>query len=114
MTTSRLGTVRFSMLSVGVTGFLAAMLVLAISLWSFEALDRRASEAQLRRIIDDMSASSTRLRDGLSSVSDVVNRLDAATQQNAALVQQTSQASEGLNALAGRLSESVRAFSLPR
>ena len=69
---------------------------------------------QLRCIIDDMSASSTRLRDGLSRVSDVVNRLDSATQQNAALVQQTSQASEGLNALAGRLSESVRAFNLPR
>ena len=43
MTNTR--TVRFTLLSIGLTGFLAALTVLAISLWSFQELDRRAKDA---------------------------------------------------------------------
>jgi len=43
-------------------------------------------------------------------VNDAVNQLDQATQQNAALVEQSAAAADGLRSQASRMAEAVRVF----
>jgi len=50
--------------------------------------------------------------DGIGQVSSAVAGLDQTTQQNAALVEQSTAAAEGLKEQAARLAETVRVFRL--
>ncbi len=71
--------------------------------------------ASVRRVTDIMSeitVSSREQSTGIGQVSGEVSQLDQMTQQNAALVEQSTAATESLREQAGRLSDAVRVFKL--
>ena len=71
--------------------------------------------AQVRSVstlIGEISAASLEQANGIGQVSGAVAGLDHTTQQNAALVEQSSAAAEGLKAQAARLAEAVKVFQL--
>jgi len=63
-------------------------------------------------IIDQISAASTQQSGGLAAVTATVTRLDQMTQQNAALVEQSSGAAAGLKDESDRLVQVVEAFQI--
>jgi len=63
-------------------------------------------------IIDQISAASTQQSGGLAAVTATVTRLDQMTQQNAALVEQSSGAAAGLKDESDRLVQVVEAFRI--
>jgi aerotaxis receptor len=70
--------------------------------------------AQVRRVTDlinEISASTLEQSSGIGQVNTAVSQLDQMTQQNAALVEQSSAAAESLKGQAGRLVEAVGVFS---
>ena len=70
---------------------------------------------QVRRVselIGQISSATAEQRSGIGQVGRSVNELDESTQQNAALVEQSSAASESLRVQANRLAETVRVFKL--
>ncbi|MDI1261326.1 methyl-accepting chemotaxis protein [Aquabacterium sp.] len=71
--------------------------------------------SQVRRVSDligEISASTIEQTCGIGQVSDAVSQLDQATQQNAALVEESAAAAESLKQQAARLSDVVRVFKL--
>jgi hypothetical protein len=61
-------------------------------------------------LIGEITASSSEQRDGINQVNQAVSNLDQMTQQNAALVEQSSAAVMALQEQAGRLSQVVSVF----
>ncbi len=72
-----------------------------------------AAVNQVRQLIGNMSATVARQSAGIDEISEAVAHLDGATQQNAALVEQSAAASESLRQQADRLCEAVAFFRLP-
>ncbi|RGE46829.1 HAMP domain-containing protein [Comamonas testosteroni] len=65
-------------------------------------------------LIGEITASSTEQRDGISQVNQAVTNLDQMTQQNAALVEESSAAALSMQEQARRLAEVVAVFKLGR
>jgi methyl-accepting chemotaxis protein len=63
-------------------------------------------------IVGEISSASVEQSAGIAQVGEAVTQLDRATQQNAALVEESAAASESLKHQAGRLLESVASFKL--
>ena len=63
-------------------------------------------------IIGEISAASSEQSDGIAQVNVAVNRLDQMTQQNAALVEESTAAAESLKDQARRLSDTVSVFKI--
>ncbi len=71
--------------------------------------------ASIRRVTDivgQISAASSEQSLGVSQVGEAITEMDQATQQNAALVEQSAAAAEGLKAQAGQLVQAVAVFRL--
>ena len=69
----------------------------------------------VRRVTDligEITASATEQRDGISQVNQAVNNLDQMTQQNAALVEESSAAASAMHEQAQRLASVVSMFNL--
>lgn len=64
-------------------------------------------------IISEITTASAEQSDGIGQVNAAVNHLDGMTQQNAALVEQSSAAAESLKDQAARLAHVVSVFKLP-
>ena len=65
-------------------------------------------------IIDEISRSAMAQSAGIVAIHDTVTDLDQMTQQNSALVEQSTAAAESLRVQAGRLTDVVSSFSLDR
>lgn len=65
-------------------------------------------------LIGDISAATTEQSSGISEVNTAISQLDQMTQQNAALVEQSSSASMSLREEAAKLSESVSVFRIDK
>ena len=72
-----------------------------------------ASVARVTSIISEITVATSEQSTGLGQVSEAVTNLDQMTQQNAALVEESSAAAEGLKAQAQALSSLVGTFRLP-
>ncbi|WP_260674968.1 methyl-accepting chemotaxis protein [Comamonas aquatica] len=71
--------------------------------------------ASVRRVTDligEISASATEQRDGIGQVNQAVSNLDQMTQQNAALVEESSAAATSMNEQAQRLADVVAVFNV--
>ncbi len=71
------------------------------------------SVQKVAAIIGELSTSARQQSAGLGQVGEAVNQLDQMTQQNAALVEESSAAAQGLRAQALQLADLVAAFRLP-
>jgi methyl-accepting chemotaxis protein len=71
-----------------------------------------ASVQRVSDIIAEISAAASEQRDGIGQVNGAVSSLDHMTQQNAALVEQSTAAAESLKEQAARLGEVVGRFTL--
>ena len=69
--------------------------------------------ARVTEVVSDISQACREQSIGIRSVTNVITQLDDDTQQNAALVEQTSAASESASSQAGYLTELMNFFSLP-
>jgi len=63
-------------------------------------------------IIGEITAAASEQSDGIGQVNQSVNQLDQMTQQNAALVEQSTAAAESLRDQAARLAQAVGSFRL--
>jgi methyl-accepting chemotaxis protein len=70
------------------------------------------SVRQVSDIIGEITAGAAEQRDGIDQVNTAVGQLDAMTQQNAALVEQSAAAADSMKQQARRLAEVVSAFRL--
>ncbi|MGC4394990.1 methyl-accepting chemotaxis protein [Hydrogenophaga sp. T2] len=73
--------------------------------------------ASIRRVTDivgEISAASSEQSSGVAQVGEAVTQMDQATQQNAALVEESAAAATSLNGQAAQMLESVSVFRLPR
>jgi methyl-accepting chemotaxis protein len=68
---------------------------------------------RVAELIDDIRVASERQASGIGQIGVAVTELDGVTQQNAALVEENSAASESLKQQAQRLMEAVGVFRLP-
>ncbi len=71
-----------------------------------------ASVSRVTDIIGEISAAATEQSQGIGQINAAVNQLDQMTQQNAALVEESTAAAESLNDQARLLAEAVSAFKL--
>ncbi|MDD0813095.1 methyl-accepting chemotaxis protein [Curvibacter sp. HBC28] len=71
------------------------------------------SVARVGTIIAELSHSAREQSTGLGQVNEAVSRLDQITQQNAALVEQSAAAAQGLRNQAQQLADTVDSFRLP-
>lgn len=71
-----------------------------------------ASARDVSKLMDGMSASADEQRDGIGQINAAVGYLDSATQQNAALVEQSAAAAQSLQRQAQRLAEAVSLFKV--
>ncbi len=71
-----------------------------------------AQVSRVAELIGEISAASAEQTTGIGQVSTAVTQLDATTQDNAALVEQSAAAADSLNQLAIRLVEAVSVFKL--
>ena len=71
-----------------------------------------ASVQRVTDVIGEITAATTEQSDGIAQVNTAINELDQMTQQNAALVEQSTAAAESLRAQAQRLSEVVSRFQV--
>jgi len=72
--------------------------------------------SSIRRVTDivgEISAASTEQSNGIAQVGQAVSQMDQATQQNAALVEESAAAAASLNTQAGTLVRAVSGFRLP-
>ena len=69
-----------------------------------------SSVRRVSDLIGEITASSTEQRDGINQVNQAVSNLDQMTQQNAALVEESSAAAMALQEQASRLSQVVSVF----
>jgi methyl-accepting chemotaxis protein-1 (serine sensor receptor) len=70
--------------------------------------------AQINRGMDAIATSAREQSTGLAEINTAVNLMDQATQQNAAMVEQSTAAAASLSSEAGRLRELVNKFKLDR
>ena len=78
-----------------------------------EALGRIVSQvAEINALVLDMAASAEEQAGGLQQVNTAVNQMDQATQQNAAMVEQSTAASHALSSQARTLAELVSRFRI--
>jgi methyl-accepting chemotaxis protein len=76
-----------------------------------EALNRIISEvAEINGLVSDIAASSREQATGLAEINTAVNQMDQMTQQNAAMVEQSTAASHSLAQEAGNLAEMMGRF----
>jgi len=75
-------------------------------------LDINAMVGKLAVAMDNISLASAEQMQGISQVSIAVNEMDGVTQNNAALVEESSSASQSLSAQAHALREAVNAFRI--
>jgi hypothetical protein len=71
--------------------------------------------ASVRRVTDligEISASATEQRDGIGQVNQAVSNLDQMTQQNAALVEESSAAAKAMHEQAQRLMQTMAVFQV--
>ncbi len=68
---------------------------------------------RVNKLIDEIGSASAEQTSGIGQVSDAVQQLDQVTQQNAALVEESTAASESLRAQAIELTAAVSLFRLP-
>ena len=68
---------------------------------------------QVTELISHISSSSSEQNDGIGQINLAINRLDATTQQNAALVEQTSAVACNLQQMSDELHHAVSQFRLP-
>ncbi len=71
-----------------------------------------SSVQRVTDIVGEISSASREQSSGIAQVGEAVTQLDKATQQNAALVEESAAASESLKAQAARLLEAVASFKL--
>ena len=71
-----------------------------------------ASVRRVSDLIGEITASSTEQRDGISQVNQAVANLDQMTQQNAALVEESTAAAASMRDQAQRLAEVVSVFNV--
>ena len=71
-----------------------------------------SSVRRVSDLIGEITASSTEQRDGIGQVNQAVSNLDQMTQQNAALVEESSAAALSMQEQARRLAEVVAVFKL--
>ena len=71
------------------------------------------SIASVSAIVSEISAASSEQSEGVAQIGEAVLHMDQATQQNAALVEQSTAASQSLSDQAHRLSTAVQVFRLP-
>ena len=78
-----------------------------------QSMDNIVSQiTRVSHLVDDINAAGTEQTQGIEQVSQAVNQLDQVTQQNAALVEESSVAAESLKHQARRLAEAVGVFKL--
>ena len=70
------------------------------------------SVRQVTDLIGEIAASAQEQRDGFSQVNHAVNNLDQMTQQNAALVEESSAAAQSMSEQAQRLAQVVAQFNV--
>jgi len=75
-------------------------------------LDINAMVGKLAVAMDNISLASAEQMQGISQVSIAVNQMDGVTQNNAALVEESSSASQSLSVQAHSLREAVNAFHI--
>ena len=73
-----------------------------------------ANAQRVADIIGEITAASGEQSSGIGQVNTAVNHIDQMTQQNAALVEQSAAATEGLKAQAEQLAQAVRIFKTAR
>ena len=79
-----------------------------------EALERIVAQiAEIDGLVSEIAASAEGQAHGLSQVNSAVNQMDQALQENAGMVEQTSVATQTLNADAALLADLVGQFELP-
>ncbi|MDP2020837.1 MAG: methyl-accepting chemotaxis protein [Hydrogenophaga sp.] len=71
-----------------------------------------SSVQRVSQLIGEITAASTEQRDGIAQVNQAVGNLDQMTQQNAALVEESSAAAESLRDQAQRLAQVVQVFRI--
>jgi methyl-accepting chemotaxis protein len=69
--------------------------------------------ANVSRLVEQIGLASAEQTSGIGQVSDAVQQLDQVTQQNAALVEESTAASESLRSQAQELTQAVAVFRLP-
>jgi hypothetical protein len=67
---------------------------------------------KVSKLIGEIAAATTEQSSGIAQASQAVSELDKATQQNAALVEQSTAASEALRQLAVEMADAVSVFKL--
>ena len=73
-----------------------------------------SSVRRVSDLISDISAASAEQRDGISQINAAVSQLDQMTQQNAALVEQSTAAAASMSDQASRLQQAVAIFNVGR
>jgi methyl-accepting chemotaxis protein len=71
-----------------------------------------ASIGRVNAIVNDIAAASREQSSGIGQVSQAVTQLDAVTQQNAALVEQSAAAAAAMQEQAARLAQAVQVFRI--
>ena len=80
-----------------------------------EALEKIVSQiAEIDGLVSEIASSAQSQAQGLSQVNSAVNQMDQVLQENAGMVEQTSVATQTLNADAALLADLVGQFELPR
>jgi methyl-accepting chemotaxis protein len=80
-----------------------------------QALQRIAAQvADINAVVSEIAASAAEQATGLQEVNTAVNQMDQVTQQNAAMVEQTTAASHSLRQEAGQLAELIGRFRVDR
>ena len=74
--------------------------------------DTVAAIEKVAQIVSNIAASSAEQAQGISQINDALSMMDGVTQQNAALVEESSAASAALSEQSHRLKQAVSAFKL--
>ncbi|HJV43657.1 methyl-accepting chemotaxis protein [Caulobacter sp.] len=80
-----------------------------------EALQRMVAQiSEIDALVSEIAASAQSQAQGLAQVNSAVNQMDQVLQENAGMVEETSEATQTLNADAGLLADLVSQFDLPQ
>ena len=71
-----------------------------------------ASVQRLTGVMGEISSANTQQSAGVSQVGEAITQIDQATQQNAALVEESAAAAEGMRVQARHLVQAVAAFTV--
>jgi methyl-accepting chemotaxis protein len=76
--------------------------------------DREARQRQVNEQVNSIATAAREQANGLAEVNTAVNQMDQMTQQNAAMVEETSAASMTLTQESAQLNSMLRNFRLPQ